>query len=305
VTHTLEVEMTPVAPYDLRRSLGAPDATRRAAGGVLSLAYPTPAGPATATVWQRHDGTLCARILASHEPSAHDRLAEMLGVRLDTRPFLAMAASDSLLAPLSMRHRGQRRLMLSTPVHALIRAVSGQLIRSSEAARIERRILRELGSPHGEFRLAPDAPTLAAAHPAILEGAGLSPRRAVVLSRAARRLKLDALAGEPSQTARLRVLREPGLGRWSAGVLMMDGFGRQELGLSGDLGLVRLAEALGVDEPSMLDRYGEWQGMASLWLLGHPLAARHAVARRGAQATRSSSERCISSAARATRASAE
>jgi 3-methyladenine DNA glycosylase/8-oxoguanine DNA glycosylase len=185
-----------------------------------------------------------------------------------------------------MRHRGKRRLLLSTPLHALIRAVCGQLIRSSEAGRIERRILRELGSRHGEFTLAPDAETLAAAHPAILERAGLSPRRAVVLSRAARRLKLDALAHEPWQTARRRVLREPGLGRWSAGLLMMDGFGRHELGLSGDLGLVRLAEALGVDEPSMLDRYGEWQGMASLWLLGHPLAARHAVARREAESTR-------------------
>jgi 3-methyladenine DNA glycosylase/8-oxoguanine DNA glycosylase len=275
--------MTPVAPYDLRRSLGSPDPTRSATGGVLSLAYPTPAGPAAAAVWQRHDGAVCARIRASHEPSAHDRLVELLGVRLDTRPFLAMAASDPLLAPLSMRQRGKRRLLLSTPLHALIRAVCGQLIRSSEAARIERRILRELGSPHGEFTLAPDAATLAAARPAILERAGLSPRRAVVLSRAARRLKLDALGHEPSQTARLRVLREPGLGRWSAGVLMMDGFGRHELGLSGDLGLVRLADALGVDEPSLLDRYGEWQGMASLWLLSHPLAARHAVARREAQ----------------------
>jgi 3-methyladenine DNA glycosylase/8-oxoguanine DNA glycosylase len=281
----VNVEMTPVAPYDLRGSLGSPDPTRRAAGGVLSLAYPTPGGPAAADVWQRHDGTVCARIRASHEPSAHDRLVELLGVRLDTRPFLAVAASDPLLAPLSMRQRGKRRLLLSTPLHALIRAVCGQLIRSSEAARIERRILRELGSRHGEFTLAPDAATLAAAHPAILERAGLSPRRAVVLRRAAGRLKLDALGHEPWQTARLRVLREPGLGRWSAGVLMMDGFGRHELGLSGDLGLVRLAGALGVDEPTLLDRYGEWQGMASLWLLGHPLAARHAVTRREAQPT--------------------
>jgi hypothetical protein len=60
---------------------------------------------------------------------------------------------------------------------------------------------------------------------------------------------------------------------------MMYGFGRHELGLSGDLALVRLADALAVDEPSMLDRYGEWQGMASLWLLGHPMAARHSTRR--------------------------
>ena len=276
-TAPLDFAITPVAPFDLSGSMRAPDATRRAAGGVLSLVFPTAAGPAAARAWQRRDGTVCARIEAVDEGSAHDRLIEMLGLRLDTRPFLALAAADPLLAPLVLRMRGRRAILASTPEQALIRAVCGQLIRSSEAARIEWRILRELGRPHQGFVLAPDAATLAAAHPALLERAGLSPKRAVVLSRAARRLRLDALATEPVLTARLRILREPGLGRWSAGVLMMYGFGRHELGLSGDLGLVRLAGALGVDEATMLERYGEWQGMASLWLLGHPMAARHRV----------------------------
>jgi 3-methyladenine DNA glycosylase/8-oxoguanine DNA glycosylase len=275
----LDLVMTPVAPYDLARSLGAPDATRRASGGVLSLAFPTAAGPAAARVWQRPDGTICARVDATDAAAAHDRLVEMLDVRLDTRPFLSLAAADPLLAPLAGRMRGRRMVRLSTPVHALIRAVCGQLIRSSEAYRIERRIFRDLGRPHQGFLLAPDAVSLSAAHPSRLERAGLSPRRAVVLSRAARRLRLDLLACEPALTARARILREPGLGRWSAGVVMMHGFGRHELGLSGDLALVRLAAALSVDEASMLDRYGEWQGMASLWLLGHPLAARHALRR--------------------------
>jgi DNA-3-methyladenine glycosylase II len=273
----LEFAITPVAPFDLAGSVRAPDATRRAAGGVLSLVFPTAAGPAAARVWQRPDGTVCARIEALDGAAAHDRLMDILALRLDTAPFLAMAAADPLLAPLAGRMRGRRPILASSPEHALIRAVCGQLIRSSEAARIERRILRELGLPHQGFVLAPDAATLAATHPALLERAGLSPKRAVVLTRAARRLRLDALATEPAQTARRRILREPGLGRWSAGALMMYGFGRHEMGLSGDLGLVRLAEALGVDEETMLDRYGEWQGMASFWLLGHPMAGRRRV----------------------------
>jgi DNA-3-methyladenine glycosylase II len=273
----LDFAITPVAPFDLAGSVRAPDATRRAAGGVLSLVFPTAAGPAAARVWQRPDGTVCARIEAADGAAAHDRLIEILALRLDTAPFLAMAAADPLLAPLAGRMRGRRPILASSPEHALIRAVCGQLIRSSEAARIERRILRELGLLHQGFVLAPDAVTLAATHPALLERAGLSPKRAVVLTRAARRLRLDALATEPAQTARLRILREPGLGRWSAGVLMMYGFGRHELGLSGDLGLVRLAEALAEDEETMLDRYGEWQGMASFWLLGHPMAGRRRV----------------------------
>jgi 3-methyladenine DNA glycosylase/8-oxoguanine DNA glycosylase len=274
---TIEFALTPVAPFDLAGSARAPDATRRAAGGVLTLVFATETGPAAARVWQRPDGTVCARIDATAAEAAHDRLVEMLGLRLDTRPFLALAAADPLLAPLAARMRGRRPILLGTPAHALIRAVCGQLIRSSEAARIEPRILRHLGRPHQGFVLAPDASALSATHPALLERAGLSPKRAVVLARAARRLRLDALATDTAQTARLRILREPGLGRWSAGVLMMYGFGRHEFGLSGDLGLIKLAEVLGIDEPTMLDRYGEWQGLASLWLLSHPMAARHRV----------------------------
>jgi len=277
---TRAIELRPLAPYDLARSLGGhPEPTRRVAAGVLSLAFSTAAGPASARVWQRHDGVICARLAADDPAAAHDRLWAILGARLDTRPFLAMAATDPLLAAVAGRMRGRRLICLTTPAHALIRAVCGQLIRSSEAARIERRILLALGSPCGDLMLAPEAATVSEAHPALFERAGLSPRRAVVLSRAARRLRLDALASEPPDVARLRILREPGLGRWSAGVLMMYGFGRHEIGLSGDLGLVRLADALGVAEPTMLDRYGGWQGMASLWLLNHPLAARHAVRR--------------------------
>jgi len=279
----IEFALTPVAPFDLAGSVRAPDATRRAAGGVLTMVFPTEAGPAAARVWQRHDGTVCARIDAAGGEAARDRLIQMLGLRLDTRPFLTLAAADPLLAPLAARMRGRRPILLGTPAHALIRAVCGQLIRSSEAASIERRILRDLGRPHHGLVLAPDASALSAAHPARLERAGLSPKRAVVLSRAARRLRLAALATDTAEIARLRILREPGLGRWSAGVLMMYGFGRHEFGLSGDLGLVRLAGALGVDEASMLDRYGEWQGLASLWLLSHPMAARHSLPRLAAR----------------------
>jgi 3-methyladenine DNA glycosylase/8-oxoguanine DNA glycosylase len=280
---TAEFALTPAAPFDLAASVRAPDASRRAGGGVLSLVYPTEAGPASARVWQRHDGTICARLEADDPASAHDRLVEMLGLRVDTRPFLAMAAADPLLAPLAARMRGRRLICLGSPVHALIRAVCGQLIRSSEAARIEARIVRALGRPHGDLVIPPEAPALAAAHPATLERAGLSPKRAVVLSRAARRLRLEPLASEPASRAHLRITGEPGLGAWSAGVLMMYGFGRFELGLSGDLGLVRLAGVLGVDETSMLDRYGAWRGMASLWLLNHPMSARHSVARLAAR----------------------
>ena len=55
---------------------------------------------------------------------------------------------------MTSRLRGLRPLMLATPVHALIRAVCGQLIRSSDALAIERRMVRRLGRPCGRFVLA-------------------------------------------------------------------------------------------------------------------------------------------------------
>jgi len=275
----LEVTFTPPAPYLLSRSIGPPDTTRRYRGGVLELVYPVGGeGVAAARVWQRADATLAARITSSQPEAAHDRLRELLAVGLDTRPFLRTAAADPLLSPMLVRLRGLRPLLLSTPVQALIRAVCGQLIRSAEAIRIERRINYTLGTRHQRFALSPDAAALAAAHPALLERAGLSPKRSVVLTRAARRLKLEALAGADADAARMRVLREPGLGPWSAGVVLMYGFGRHEQGLTGDLALVRLARALRLDgDRELVERYGPWSGLASVWLTHHPLSRRHAL----------------------------
>jgi 3-methyladenine DNA glycosylase/8-oxoguanine DNA glycosylase len=272
----LEVAFTPVAPYRLAQSIGQPDATRCVRGGVLDMVFPLPTGgTAWSRVWQGGDGRLHARIDADDHATAHDRLRAVLGVGLDTGPFLRMAAADPLLAPLTTRLRGLRPMLVSTPAHALLRALCGQLVRTSDAVRFERRVIAALGTSERGLRLAPDAATLAAAHPAVMERAGLSPRRAVVLTRAAKRLNLDALATDDGATAVARITREPGLGTWSAGVLMVYGYGRHEQGLVGDLALVRLAEALGAEsDAELVEPYGPWQGLASIWLMHHPAGAR-------------------------------
>ena len=96
---------------------------------------------------------------------------------------------------------------------------------------------------------------------------------------------LDA-TDDPAERAELRIRREPGLGEWSVGVVMIYGFGRHERGLAGDLALVRLARALGVEsDRELLARYGPWQGLASIWLMHHPGAARHSSWRGGEAVT--------------------
>jgi 3-methyladenine DNA glycosylase/8-oxoguanine DNA glycosylase len=77
----------------------------------------------------------------------------------------------------------------------------------------------------------------------------------------------------PSATVAERLGRERGLGPWSVGVICLEGLGRSEYGLVGDLGLVQLAIALwgrwveGHETAELLEPYGEWAGLASVYLL--------------------------------------
>jgi len=63
------------------------------------------------------------------------------------------------------------------------------------------------------------------------------------------------------------------LGPWSAGVVCLQGLGRSERGLVGDLGLVKLLTALrgrpveGWETQELLEPYGVWAGLASVYLL--------------------------------------
>ena len=277
---TAEVEFLPVAPYLLQSCLGAPDLTRRRFPGGLELAFEAGGAPVYARAWQTSDGRLRARIDATDLEPAHDRLRELLRVDVDHRPFLRMAERDRMLAPLRSRLTGMRPLLLGSVAHALMRGVCGQLIRTSEALAIERRIVAVLSPRYRGLRLPPTADAIAHAHPARFERAGLSPQRAALLSRASLQ-PWDDLAVQPSDRveARLRALR--GLGAWTSGHVLLHGYGRLDRGLAGDLALVRLATRLlgrkadTADTERLLEPYGEWRGLASLWLMHHPLAARH------------------------------
>jgi len=77
----------------------------------------------------------------------------------------------------------------------------------------------------------------------------------------------------PTDAVVRRIERERGLGPWSAGVVCLEGLGRFEHGLVGDLGLVKLLRALrgrpveGWETAELLEPYGEWAGLASVYLL--------------------------------------
>jgi 3-methyladenine DNA glycosylase/8-oxoguanine DNA glycosylase len=101
---------------------------------------------------------------------------------------------------------------------------------------------------------------------------GLHARRAAGLVRICRAIDLERLHGLPTAKAAEYIERERGLGPWSAGVVCLEGLGRYERGLVGDLTLIKLMSRLrgrrveGYETAELLAPYGEWAGLASLYL---------------------------------------
>jgi 3-methyladenine DNA glycosylase/8-oxoguanine DNA glycosylase len=193
----------------------------------------------------------------------------MLALADDTSEFHRRFARDRLLGPTARALVGYRPLRVATVAQALLHAMCGQLIESRRARSIERAILRRLGVEVAER----DA--LAALAPAELRRLGLAQARASALVRLARTIDLESLHAFPTAVVRARLERERGVGAWSTGVIALEGLGRFDHGLVGDLSLVKLAASLWRRWPEawetadLLAPYGEWQGMAGeLLLLG-------------------------------------
>jgi 3-methyladenine DNA glycosylase/8-oxoguanine DNA glycosylase len=260
-------ELCPRGPYSLALSARrASDATRMFRDGVLTTTLPSGRGLA----WQRPDGIVCLR--ASSE-EALEQLRFCLAVDDDHTPFLLRFSRDPLIGRTVRLMRGLRPLRLATVAHALLRALCGQLILASEARAMERRIVRAATARDDRLHAPPTTADLARFAPAELRRLGLHARRGATLARLCRSLDLERLKQLPTAAVADRLERERGLGPWSVGVVCLEGLGRFERGLEGDLALVKLLGAMrrrrveGWETAELLEPYGEWAGLASVYLL--------------------------------------
>ena len=217
-----------------------------------------------ASAVQLRDGTVLVR--ASCERAVGEARF-VLALDDDTTDFHRRFARDPLLGTSVRTLRGLRPRRKPTVAHATLRAICGQLIQSSRAIEIERAVIRACGQ---------DPPTreaLARLSPAALCACGLAASRAATLIRLVRTLDLESLKTSPPATALARLHRERGVGPWSVGVIAVQGLGRLDVGLVGDLGLVKLLAARSgrwpesAETAELLEPYDEWQGLASVFLL--------------------------------------
>ena len=228
--------------------------------------------------------------IRSESAEAAEKLRWVLALDDDHSEFLRRFANDPLLACAAKHLRGYRPVRTGTVAQALLRAVCGQLIDSKTARSLERRVIRAL-APRDENGCCepPSTAALAAAAPFELRRLGLHERRGAAAVRLCRSLELERLHDLPTDAVVRRIERERGLGPWSAGLVCLEGLGRFDQGLVGDLGLIKLLRALrgrpveAWETAELLEPYGEWAGLASVYLLRGfsrgliPLPAAHAA----------------------------
>jgi 3-methyladenine DNA glycosylase/8-oxoguanine DNA glycosylase len=246
------------------------DATRTVQNGLVRCTLTLDGRAEAAAAWQRPDGLVHVR---AESEAGIERMRFVLALDDDHSEFLRRFADDPLLRHAVRVLRGLRPLRVATVAHALLRALCGQLIESSRARELERAVVRRATPALDGLHAPPDSQPLAAFSAAELRGLGLHARRGATLTRLCSALDLERLRDIDTAGVAARLGRERGLGPWSVGVVCLEGLGRYERGLAHDLGLVKLCSALHGrraepwETDELLEPYGEWAGLASVYLL--------------------------------------
>jgi 3-methyladenine DNA glycosylase/8-oxoguanine DNA glycosylase len=261
----------PRGPFSLRVSARrAGDQTRRFDGRVLVCLFELDGRLERAACWQETGGAIAFRALSEE---GLERLRAVLPLEADHSEFLERFKDDRLLRAPIRELRGKRPLRLGTVTHAVLRAICGQLIEAKRARNIELRLIRETCATDGALYAPPTPRAFCDFAPAALQRLGLSARKAATLVRVCRTIDVEGLRQVAPAGAAQRLGRERGLGPWSVGVIGVEGLGCYDFGMVGDLGLVKLCSALlgrraeAEDTAELLAPYGEWQGLASVYLL--------------------------------------
>ena len=262
----------PAGPYSLALcTKHASDATRQLRDGTLTTTLRVGERVEIGSARQTVDGRL---VLRAESEEGFERLRFILAADADHSEFLRRFAHDPLIGESTRRFQGMRQLRLPTVAQTLLRAFCGQLIDSRRARQLEVRIVRAT-TPRvagTDLHAPPTCASFARYSPARLRQLGLHARRSAALVRICRSVDLERLHALPTAQAADFIQRERGLGPWSVGVICVEGLGRWERGLVGDLTLIKLMSRLlgrwveGYETADLLEPYGEWAGLASLYL---------------------------------------
>lgn len=208
-------------------------------------------------------------------------LRQMLGLDVDPAPLARATARERSLRAAARALRGMRPPRFATLFDTFTNVVPFQQLSVDAGIAILTRIVERFGEhvPHGARRLAlyPTASALSGARlPALLE-CGLSRSKAETLCRlasavAARELDENAIAQSDTSEALRTLTALPGIGPWSAALVLLRGFGRLDVFPPGDSGVARALEAAfglhSVELDRVIERFAEQRGYLYLMAIG-------------------------------------
>lgn len=268
--------------------------------GVISRLLHVDGAPVLVHAWQRRDGEVVLRAVpAARHPGADgsrlpgddapvgdaclrlaiERMRFALGVDDDYRELYAEFRRDRLLGSAIRRLRWHRPRRRPWPWEALAWSVTKQLIESSRAAQIQRRMVFRWGerwtaSDGATLRDVPTAVTIAARAPAELAGTDLAPARALALIRAAREVAAGRVdPARATDDRRLLAIRE--IGPWTVQCLGLYGRAEPDSLPAGDLGFIKLVGRLaGLGRRATIEEvedffapYAPYRGIAGSFVL--------------------------------------
>lgn len=217
-------------------------------------------------------------------------LRRMLGLDVDPAVLSALPRVDRRLAPTVQALRGLRPPRFPDLFEAFANVIPFQQVSLDAGVAAVRRLVERFSSPRDlegrRFYAFPSAERIANARVESVRATGLSTAKARALHGVARLIAEGELREEEierlsSAEAMRRLVDLPGIGPWSAGLLLLRGFGRLDSFPAKDIGVARgLASVLGIAPDAPFDlasysaRFGDAKGMLYFLSLGSQLLAR-------------------------------
>jgi DNA-3-methyladenine glycosylase II len=227
----------------------------------------------------------------SGNPSAATRVAlgatlrRVLGLDVQPAPLQAVAARERHLRSIAAALRGMRPPRFADLFETVINVFPFQQLSLDAGVAILTRLVHRFGESivHDDrtYYAFPTADAIAGARLPALLTCGLSRSKAESLRRVARAVRAGTLSehtiDQLSTPDALRALVElPGVGPWSAAVILLRGFGRLDVFPPGDVGAARDLSALlhvrsAASLSRVIERFGDYRGYLYFYGIGASL----------------------------------
>ena len=227
---------------------------------------------------------LGAALSDGRQATVEANLRRLLGLDVDLAPLNTLLAREPVIGPLARRLSGLRPPRFLSLWETFVQVIPFQQVSLAAAMTMLNRMVMAYGPrvrfEGEEYRGAPPPDRMLSGAEAEMRACGLSAAKVMALRGCAEwlmagKISEDELAGLSDEEAAQRLRALPGIGPWSAQLVLLRGFGRLGNFPAGDSGAAKgmreVFEAASNPEAAAaeaLERLGEWRGYLYFMLLG-------------------------------------